>query len=343
MQAAENIHLELSGYWLYRSIEFLLELVGPERLLFGSRLPVADPGATTATVQQAEISPEALGLVAGENLRRLLSWEDEVWADLPEPDPEPLDELHALALRGEAPVGQGMLDCHGHLGQYSHYYVPNGSPDELVREMDRLGVEQICIFSLTGVCGDDAYGNDLVAEARRRHPTRLVGFVFPGTHRPPEEFAAEIERGLAAGLRGIKLYTRDRERLLAACRIAERERLLVLNHDWGPEEQLLELARMFPHACLIQGHTSLAYTRAARQTQNVYMCTCPLNGFGDTERVVEAYGADRILFGSDMSDLPVQWGFGPVLYARIPKEQKLAILGGNLRRLLETHSGPRAT
>jgi len=341
MQAARNLYIELSGYWLYRPIEFLCKHVGPERLLFGTRLPVFDPAAATTTVRYAEVAARALELVAGENLRRLLCWDGEVWQELSPPPLAPVDCFHRIALERGDLKGQGFMDCHGHLGQYHHYRVPEGSPAELVREMERLGVEAACLFSLSGVSGDDAYGNDLVIEAQRRYPSRIVGFAFPGTFRPVEDFTAEIERCLAAGLRGIKLYTGEAELLEAACRIADRERLLVLNHGWGDAEFLLDLARRYPRACFVQGHTTTAYTEVTRQVDNVYICTCPLIAFGDTERYVRAYGADRLLFGSDISDLPVQWGLGPILHARIGEEEKRAILGGNLRRLLATHSRPR--
>ncbi|NIM70511.1 MAG: hypothetical protein GTO48_08690, partial [Xanthomonadales bacterium] len=49
------LYMELSGWWFHKNVEFLVDLVGPERLLFGTRLPVHDPGATKATVQYADI------------------------------------------------------------------------------------------------------------------------------------------------------------------------------------------------------------------------------------------------------------------------------------------------
>ena len=48
-------------------------------------------------------------------------------------------------------------------------------------------------------------------------------------------------------------------------------------------------------------------------------------------------GADRLLFGSDLMDLPIAWGLGPILYARISEADKRKILGGNLRRLMDQY------
>ncbi len=51
-----------------------------------------------------------------------------------------------------------------------------------------------------------------------------------------------------------------------------------------------------------------------------------------------AIGADRLMFGSDLQDLPIAWGLGPILFARIPPEQKRLILGENLQRVLREYS-----
>jgi predicted TIM-barrel fold metal-dependent hydrolase len=56
------------------------------------------------------------------------------------------------------------------------------------------------------------------------------------------------------------------------------------------------------------------------------------------ERVVAAIGADRFMFGSDLTDLPIAWGFGPILFAHITEEEKRLILGENLQKILQQYS-----
>ena len=51
-----------------------------------------------------------------------------------------------------------------------------------------------------------------------------------------------------------------------------------------------------------------------------------------------AIGADRLLFGSDLQDLPIAWGLGPILLARLSRQDKQLVLGENLRRILERYS-----
>ena len=95
----------------------------------------------------------------------------------------------------------------------------------------------------------------------------------------------------------------------------------------------------YPNACFLTGHSDARYADLVREFDNLYICTCPFLAWGQTERFVELYGADRLLFGSDLQDLPIGWGLGPILYAKIPEADKRLILGENLKRLLARHGG----
>ena len=48
--------------------------------------------------------------------------------------------------------------------------------------------------------------------------------------------------------------------------------------------------------------------------------------------------ARRLVFGSDLEDLPIAWGLGPILFARLSPDEKRMILGDNLKRILERYS-----
>ena len=210
--------------------------------------------------------------------------------------------------------------------------------------MERQGVERGCVFCFTGVFSDEQFGNDLVADAVARFPERFVGFTMLNPHRGPDEMLAELERGAARGLKGVKLipsyqgYPEEGPNIDVACRWAHEHRQLILNHHWGGAAQVERLVSTYPDACFITGHTTTAYADVMRRYPNLYVCSCPLLGPRACEEVVAAIGADRFMFGSDLQDLPIAWGLGPILFARIPPEQKRLILGGNLRRLLATYS-----
>lgn len=68
----QNLHIELSGYWGYRGIEFITREFGAGRLIFGTRMPVRDPACAISQLLYSEISDKDKQAIAGDNLRLLL-------------------------------------------------------------------------------------------------------------------------------------------------------------------------------------------------------------------------------------------------------------------------------
>jgi len=98
------------------------------------------------------------------------------------------------------------------------------------------------------------------------------------------------------------------------------------------------LCTTYPDACFITGHTTLAYVDLTKKVGNLFICTCPLLGWEQTELFVKLYGADRIMFGSDLTDLPIAWGLAQIMYAKISESDKRKILGENLKALMKKYS-----
>lgn len=69
----ENFMLETSGYHHFGGMEMIVRKFGPQRLLFGTRIPYQNVPVSIASLQYAEISIDDKKLIAGDNLRRLLS------------------------------------------------------------------------------------------------------------------------------------------------------------------------------------------------------------------------------------------------------------------------------
>lgn len=341
LDACPNLHIDMSALWLHHLVEFVAREWGAHRLVFGSDLPERDPGATLGQLAFSDICPEDLAAIAGGNLRRLLSWSRK--SPLPEVEvtfPEPVDELHAIARHGGSLRGQGFLCAHGHLGRHSHLHIPDASPEDLIQEMDRLGVASSLIFANAGLNSDEAYGNDLVAQAMRSYPDRFRGLVTLNPNRTVDEMEREFRRGLEMGMLGIKIhpylagYDTEGDKVEVACVLAHRHRALILNHHWGDTDRLLYLCRRYPDATFMTGHTAPEARPVVSQVDNLYVGTCPLLGYESTAQWVEDVGPERLLFGSDLSWNPIGWGLGPILYARVPIEAKRLILGGNFARLL---------
>lgn len=343
LDACPNLHLELSGYWLHRGIEYLTQRWDASRLIFGSNWPTDGIGLTMATVACAEIDDAAKRMVAGDNLRRLVSW---CQPEHPQVQPTPpADELVQWGRTGLKPEGIKLYDNHGHVGGTAgHYHVPQGDVEALIHEMDRFGIEKACVFSLSGVFTDEVYGNDRAIEYIRRYPDRFVGFTLLNPHRGPQFMREELKRCADLGMRGIKLiptyqgYPEEGPNIDIACQWAHEHRQLILNHEWGGIDQMRRLVATYPDACFFTGHTTTRYAPIMKEYDNLYVCTCPVLGPRTVESVVDAIGADRFLFGSDLTDLPISWGIGPVLFARIPESDKRKILGDTLKGLLMRYS-----
>lgn len=344
--ACENLRLELSGYWLHHGVEYITQRWGGRRLIFGTNWPIFGQHMTLATLMGAEIDEQDKRRIAGDNLRELMRWCD---VEHPQVQPKPAADAYVQFGRtGELPTAiqsNRFADCHGHLGGTApHYHVPDGDLKSIVHEMDRLGVEKTCVFSFAGVFSDEAFGNDVVADAVRRYPERFIGFTLANPHRGRDGMLRELERGAKMGLRGIKLipwyqmYPEDGDLIDVPCQWAHEHKQIILNHGWGTPEHMERLVSTYTNACFFTGHTTLAYAEIMKKHAHLYVCSCPLHKARECERVVQTIGADRLLFGSDLQDLPIAWGLGPILFARIPPEQKQLILGGNLRRILNRYS-----
>ena len=106
----------------------------------------------------------------------------------------------------------------------------------------------------------------------------------------------------------------------------------------GGPEQIGRLCTTYPDACFIAGHSAGNYAEVTQSVSNLFICTCPFLRWGQTEDYVGLYGADRILFGSDLTDLPIAWGLAQIMYAEISEEDKRKILGGNLEQLMRRYS-----
>ena len=72
MEENQNVYLETSLLNPPGAVEMLVDMVGPERLIFGSEAPLSYMGSTLKTIQSAQISEEDRSLILGGNIARLL-------------------------------------------------------------------------------------------------------------------------------------------------------------------------------------------------------------------------------------------------------------------------------
>ena len=225
-----------------------------------------------------------------------------------------------------------LVDVHAH---FSHADSPRADWEELNRSRlaagARIGIT-LHIASILGSWGrsspiyfpspeDVTAGNEAMRGIVRAHPAQVKGYVTVNPNYTAHA-VAEIERGLAAGMVGVKLAAsrRARDPLLDPIAALAGERgVPVLQHAWQhrsrevPNQEisdaldLLELAARHPRVSFILAHIGgggdWAHSlRALRGVPNVFV---DLSGSGVDrgmlELCLECVGAERLLWGCDLT------------------------------------------
>lgn len=248
--------------------------------------------------------------------------------------------LHKKCLLGERLSDELLLDCHAHVGRHADYVIPWNQPEELAEEMQRLNVRGTFIFQFTGIAsGEVSYGNDVVADACRRVPGRFLGLamVNPWFER---DVLRELDRCRSMGFVGIKLitgyqgYPDDGPMFDVIASFADTHSMPVICHNWGG--QLEGLLGKYPRAQFITAHWAAQTAPLVAAYQNLWVCTCLPSAHESFEAGMRVLRPDRVLWGSDMSDLEMGAGLGPILLARQSDDIKRRVIGLNMRDLLRT-------
>lgn len=192
----------------------------------------------------------------------------------------------------------------------------DGRLTTLLQAEDAAGIGRSLVFSVATKPTQTVAINQYIVETVARYEGRLLGL---GTIHPDNtEAEAHVAYMLAHGLRGVKLHpdiqgtaVDDKRcmRIYAACE----GRLPVLLHtgdsryDFSNPERLLHVLDRFPALTVIGAHFGgySVWQEAAKQLAgrpNLYVdCSSSLFAMSAEEgrRLVHAYGADRVLFGTD--------------------------------------------
>lgn len=225
-----------------------------------------------------------------------------------------------------------LIDIHAH---FLHQRTPRKDWRERnasrLRAGERVGIT--ChVSSVLGTWGlrspiyfpsppDVTYANEVQRQLVAEHPTRIRGYALVNPNYTSHALA-EIDRGVAGGMIGVKLAASrraDDPLLDPVCHAAERHGLPVLQHIWqhrrrefpGQEAsdaaELTSLARRHPRVQFILAHIGgggdwLHSLYAVRDVSNVLV---DLSGSGVDGGMLEsclaAVGAARLLWGCDLT------------------------------------------
>ena len=241
-----------------------------------------------------------------------------------------------------------IIDAHAHTEPGLGIATIKNSADDLVCELDTLGIRAAVFSSIPGIFGNPRYGNEAAIAGQRAYPGRLYGYMVIQPVAP-EIALAEMDFAYAGGLRAMKLYSSSSvaglpynhphyDPIFAR---ADEWELPVLLHTWGRGDldPLEPAIAKYKKIRWLLAHTGSAdmdrYVGLARKYPqvNLELCfsACPR---GLVEYLVREVGADRVVWGSDQMFFAAAHQLGRVVFAKISYADKCRILGGNALALM---------
>lgn len=349
LERRPNCFIDLSYFGSHQGVEWLVERFGKSRLIFGTGAPLVDGGGGVTRLLLAEISDEARSAIGQGNLSRSLAHiSPEETTENAVGDDSPMDSAAWAALAR----GRDVIDAHAHVGPWYNFFTPEPDATGMMRAMDRCGIQRAAISSMLAIGPDARAGNRETLEVVRRHPDRFVGYAVFNPHH--HDNRADVERMLQEpGIVGIKIHPVTHEYPLggpdyeAVWELASRFDVPVLTHTEAgsavSDPALIDdVATRWPNARIILGHagvTDAGHRTAislAREHSNLYLELCGsfITGVW-IQRMVDAIGPERVLYGSDFPFIDLRYSLGRVLFAGLPPADLDLVLGGNARCLLK--------
>ena len=350
----KNLHVSLAANFSpYHGLEILAGYQASDRILFASGFPIAEPGAALAGLLYADLKESDLRKIASGNIERLMAGVKTASARPRAPAPPahktpPRGMAACIWRRAPLPL-KGAVDMHAHYGKWREFPVWGGFADDLLRAMDRVGMEKIIVAHHACMSPEVVWGNDQVLAAIRKYPGRIAGYA---TCYPVEKKlgAQENIRCIKGGMTGIKLhnsnwipYTDPRYR--PVWEFADRLRLPVLLHTWGDLPNYEEVFRKYRRAQILLGHSGAGnpevYVKFARKYPQLYLeLVYSVSPYGLVEYFTREVGSCRILYGSDAPWLSMGHQIGRIVFADISEADKKRILVDNPRRILNAIRRP---
>ncbi len=349
-QCFDRLYFEFSSYQGNRMLEYWCEIIGHERLLFGTEALDKSLGAARAYVDYSDLTEEQREAIAGGNLARLLSLE------LPTPyeKPRKVDAILARVLEGLPIEDMKVIDGHAHMAKKGsagaeRVAMIEGDAEGVVTRNRKLGVNQTCVSAWTAIWTDYRLGNKDTIEGMEDFPDEIVGYAVLDPNYV-EDWDAELRYYYEEkGFRGMKPYfprmriPYNDPRFGPWWEYGNEHHLFALMH---PSDNFIvemhDLAKRCPNVNFLLAHSGWSW-KIARQhvalTKEYPNCfleitfTAVTNGA--IEYMVEEVGSERVIYGSDAPMRDPFPQFGWVVYADITEEDKRNILGRNMQRIFD--------
>lgn len=200
-----------------------------------------------------------------------------------------------------------VIDAHAHLGEFGGWANVHVTAEEMIADMETFNISKTVVFMIP---------NDIVREAVKRFPDRLIGFVWVNPYEG-QKAVDQVKRAVNDwGFQGIKLhplihaFIPSDEIVLPIMELARQFKLPVLFHTGHPPFslpwQIGEVAELFPDVPIIMGHMGHGHgcyihgsILTAKKYPNLYLETSGMPMHTKIREAVEQVGPDRVMYGSD--------------------------------------------
>ena len=250
----------------------------------------------------------------------------------------------AHVFEGKPFEGLYIFDVHGHVGAHKPFQLGACDADSVAQTCRRMNVAGIAVSSIPALGSDWKWGNDEVAEAVKKHPGLIWGYASPDPFYEDCDLTPYLD---TPGFVGIKVHGNfhgdtpvNDPRYFPAYELADKRGLPVLFHAWMTCEvqACADVAKRYPNAKLILGHSGMtardAAVEAARTCDNIFIDTAISSTYDNAvEVLVDKVGADRVVYGSDMSFFDCIHTMGKIALAKISDADKEKIFGLNAKGL----------
>ena len=233
---------------------------------------------------------------------------------------------------------------------YGSRWVGTGELDDLLRNLRRARISRCVIFSSATKPSQVIPINNFLSRLQSQYPELLLAF---GTLHPDfPDCRAEIARMRELGLHGLKFHPDFQQFNIDDPRMdgiyeAVGDSMPLLFHvgdcrtQYSKPERLLRVHRKFPSLKLIAAHMGgySEWDRAWNSLigQEIWLdisSTIKFIGPEEVRRMVEAHGADRVLFASDYPAEVHRKAVESVLSLGLPEAENAKIFYRNAEKLL---------
>ena len=200
---------------------------------------------------------------------------------------------------------------------YGLHSLYDGKVNTLLSIGNDVGIDHFVVQSVATSPKQVQSINEFIAATVAAYPAFMTGL---GTlHPESSDIAADVQHLKELGLHGVKLHPDiqrfkiDDYRCLKIYELCEREQLPILMHtgdsryDFSNPNRLLPVLKIYTGLVVVGAHLGgWSVWKEARENlaglPNFYVDTCsslPFLSAEEAELTIRAYGADRVLFGTD--------------------------------------------